>query len=234
MSRSLRNLILGLGAVCVATTAQAATQIDGKPNKFTRIWRAGIDTGGTRIDDEPSMTEQCYWFIRDNGVGRGTRVYGTKGASRPLQGKLHLGKILDKTPSGRPIQGGIRLIMLDTSDLKDMLFYRLRRAIEGQGAQSAYLHAETGVDYARQITAEEKRINEKGVQEWVVVRKKNHFLDCETICHALADPEFPGGGVNMLARVQEIEGKRKQAEIKRKQTGGGRRDKFERPAWLDR
>jgi len=58
-----------------------------------RIWRAGFDTGGGKKYEEMSMTEEAYWWIRQNGAGRGCRVYATKGSSRPLAGKVHAGKI---------------------------------------------------------------------------------------------------------------------------------------------
>jgi phage terminase large subunit GpA-like protein len=85
----------------------------GDSGKMMRIWRAAIDTGGGRFDDDASMTEQAYWWIRLNGVGRGARVWATKGSARPLAGKVTLGKNLDRTPSGKPLPGGLQLIMTD-------------------------------------------------------------------------------------------------------------------------
>ena len=49
------------------------------------------------------------------------------------------------------------------------------------------------MDYARQITAEEKRRNKKGQVEWHQTRTDNHYLDCEVYCAAAADVEFMGG-----------------------------------------
>jgi len=158
-----------------------------------RIWRAGIDTGGGQQGEDVSITEAAYFWIRQNGIGRGCRVWGTKGASTALAGKLHVGKALDKTPSGKAIPGGLQLILLDTAKLKDAFFYRLDKAIEGS-PQAAYLHAETGLDYSRQISAEEKRRDRRGIEYWHQVRRDNHFLDAEVIAMAMADPEWPGGG----------------------------------------
>ncbi|NIO87649.1 MAG: hypothetical protein GTN53_44115, partial [Candidatus Aminicenantes bacterium] len=56
------------------------------------------------------------------------------------------------------------------------------------GDQAAYLHKKTGKDYVRQITAEEKRIDEKGLQVWQEIRRDNHLLDCECMAMACAEP----------------------------------------------
>jgi phage terminase large subunit GpA-like protein len=163
------------------------------------IWRAAIDTGGGKKYKNMSMTEETYWWIRKNGIGRGARVWGTKGSSRPLAGKIHTAKPLDKTPSGKPLPGGLQIITLDTDKNKDMVHYRLQQAA-ARGAYAAYLNADTGMDYARQLTAEEKQRDKKGVETWVQLRKDNHLLDCECLAHIVVDPEWPGGGLNLLQK----------------------------------
>lgn len=168
------------------------------------IWRAALDTGGGASGSEDfTMTEQAYFWLRKNAVGRGARVFGTKGSAKPLAGKLHIGKPFDKTPSGKPLAGGLQIIMLDTEQLKDMYHYRLAQARDG-GTQAAYLHAEVGNDYALQILAEEKRTNDKGLPAWVQVKRDNHFLDCETMAMVCAEPEWPGGGVHIVAAQADM------------------------------
>jgi len=205
-------------------------------DRSLRIWRAAIDTGGGKFDEGMSMTEEAYFWIRKNGFGRGARVWATKGSSKPLTGKIHLGKMLDKTPSGKPIPGGLQPILIDTDKAKDMVYYRLGQAME-DGAQSAYLHAETGEDYAKQILAEEKRLNHRGLAEWVQVQRDNHFLDCDSLSMVLAEPEWPGGGVNLLPewkpQVQQPQGQTEQAGHDRGGQLGRMRD-FDRPRWLNR
>lgn len=179
-----------------------AYPIQGKGSSMG-LWRVAIDTGGGAADvyeDSASTTEQAYWYIRQNGLGRGTRVFGTKGSSRPLATKMSVGNNIDKTPSGKPLPGGIRLVMLDTTQLKDMVVYRLNQAITHESF-AAYLHSETKEDYAKQIMAEEKRLNDKGLAEWVQIKPDNHLFDCEVMAHAAADPEWIGGGVNILAKI---------------------------------
>jgi terminase, large subunit len=175
---------------------ETAYPIDGTTETM-RIWRAAVDTGGGRAEDGISMTEDTYLWLRRNAIGRGCRVWGTKGASGVLAGKIHIGKPLDKTPSGKPIPGGLQIIQIDTGKLKDALHYRLNLAMQGM-PQGAYLHAETDQIYFKQIMAEEKRVDRRGVHEWVQIHRDNHMIDCEVGNLALADPEWPGGGINLF------------------------------------
>jgi histone acetyltransferase (RNA polymerase elongator complex component) len=62
-----------------------------------------------------------------------------------------------------------------------------------------YLHRDTGKEYFAHILAEEKRRNvSRKIEEWVQVKPDNHLLDCEVIAAAVADPECPGGGVQLI------------------------------------
>jgi len=174
--------------------------IDGK-SATAGIWRAAIDTGGGDVyEDMASMTEQTYWFIRQNGVGRGCRVWGSKGSAIPLSQKVRPGSIIDKTPKGKPLKSGFRLMLIDTDKCKDMVHYRLNQAVNREH-HAAYLHKDTDEIYAKQVTAEEKRIDDKGRAVWVQVATDNHLLDCEVLAHACAEPEWDGGGLNILAPV---------------------------------
>lgn len=168
-------------------------------DRHLRIWRAAIDIGGTKIEGKPaSMTEQAIFWIRNNS-GKGCPVWGTKGAARQMEAPIKLGPRRDKLASGKPVPGGYRVVSLDTDTLKDKFHYRLALAAKKDaGPMAAYLHSKTGKDYARQIMAEEKRII-NGAETWVAVRRDNHWLDCETGCMALAEPEWEGGGVNLIA-----------------------------------
>lgn len=207
---------------------------DGSPGSATLgIWRAGIDIGGTRVDDEISMTERAYLWLRRNGAGRGPLIYGTKGASHSQATMVRFGKPLDKTPSGKPLPGGLQIVTIDTERAKDMFFYRLTNAAAGDEIAPAYLHKKTGIDYAKQITAEEKRVDEKGHKSWVQVREDNHLLDAEVIAMVCAEPEFIGGGVNLLfpPKTKQKPPAEKSASDRSDQ---GRRGGFRRPKWLDR
>ena len=175
-------------------------------DRSMHIFRAAVDTGGGKKEGGISMTEETYWWLRKNATGRGCRVWGTKGSSRPLAGKLNIGKALERTPSGQPIPGGLRILSIDTIKAKDAYHYHLQRAIE-KLPQGAYLHKDTGRDYAAQILAEEKQTNQKGTEEWVQKRADNHLFDCECLAMCCADPEWPGGGIHLFGQTGRSEKK---------------------------
>jgi phage terminase large subunit GpA-like protein len=200
------------------------------------IWRAGIDSGGGKldIDIDLTMTEQLYFWIRQNKGRPGPIIWPTKGSSHPMDRIVKVGQPIDKTPSGKSLEGGLSIATIDTGAAKDAVFFRLGQAVAGEDIQPAYLHKQTGPDYARQITAEEKRLNEKGVKEWVRIRPDNHLLDCECIALAIAEPEMSFGGINTIFPGPKPQ-PRKRTEPKA--TGQDRRDGrlgFKRPKWLDR
>ncbi len=175
-------------------------RVDGGPS--LRIWRGGIDTGGGKYEEEISSAEQVYLWLLENRIGRGCQVWGTKGSSKSLAGKISVGKSLQHAPSGRALPGGLQVINLDTDKLKDTVHFRLEKAMAGaeeMAQMAAYLHADTKADYARQIMAETKKQDKKGRETWIQEHRENHLLDCEVIAHALADPEWPGGGVHLLS-----------------------------------
>ena len=157
------------------------------------IWRGLIDIGGgERYGSDISSTEEVEIWLRRNGRGRGPHIWGCKGSSSSLAGKLSIGKPLDKTPSGKPLHGGLQIISLDTGKLKDVFWWRTSQAKE-RAVGSAYLPEDIAEEYARQIMAEEKRRDRHGREEWHRIRKDNHLLDCEMMQMAAVDPELFGG-----------------------------------------
>jgi len=178
-----------------------------------RIWRAAVDTGGGEgLDEGLSMTEETELWLIDNAIGRGARVWGTKGASRPLATTMSVGKPRERTPSGKVLKGGLQIISLNTERLKDNLHYRLGLAMQKEPG-GAYLHSGTDEQYVKHIMAEEKRINDKGVQAWVKIgSRRNDLLDGECLAAACVDPEWPGGGLNLLRRADIIKEKRAGSE----------------------
>ena len=148
------------------------------------------------------MTEETYWWIVRN-VGRGVALWGTKGSSHPIPGKFRPGEELLKTPTGKRLPHWFRIILVDTSQMKDLYHYGIEQAAIG-GANAIYLHKETAKDYALQILAEEKRRDKDGVLEWKQVRKDNHLLDAEVLALSVAQPQWIGGGVNLVAGRKSI------------------------------
>ncbi|HUV59160.1 MAG TPA: terminase gpA endonuclease subunit [Desulfatiglandales bacterium] len=163
--------------------------IEGNPEKRMKLWRAAIDTGGGQ-DGDMSLTERAYRFIAQYGGG-GT--FGVKGASREMVNKMKL-TLIGTLPGSRntPIPGGsVRLWIVDTAYFKDVFHARMQIKDGDPGA--IYLHSETGLDYANQIVAEEKRRQKDGRYKWVHVRGQNHFFDAEIYCNCLVDPVCYGG-----------------------------------------
>jgi phage terminase large subunit GpA-like protein len=174
-------------------------------DKTAGIWRGLIDTGGTKHDgDSMSRTEEVYHWIRRNYGRPGARVFPSKGSSSPMQGLVKLGAPLEKTPSGKTLAGApIQIVSVDTDKAKDGLWWRMGLVGTSEPG-AAYLHSETGDDYAKQITAERKRTNRKGEIEWVRIRPDNHYLDCEGLCFAAVDPGLLGG-ILALPRPKKAE-----------------------------
>ena len=157
-----------------------------------------LDTGGGEKYQGFSMTEEAYWHIREYRA-RGLRIFGVKGASRPLELRMKTGQPIDRTPSGKPLPGGIRIVSIDTAQMKDLFFWRVEQA-RHHLSQAAYCHREIDREYRLQVTAEEKRKDQRGAEYWVAKRKANHLLDAEVYCHAAADPQWPGGSIVLFDR----------------------------------
>lgn len=164
------------------------------------VWRAGIDTGGGESEeDDTTMTEEVYEWLRRSGRGV---VFGVKGSSRLFEGGRRMkSSIIDRMPSrqgrqGRLIPGGIKLWHIDTGTMKDALWSRIESG-------RLDLHAATGEDFARQFAAEVKERDKRGRVAWVVQGgRANHLLDASVYAHAMADPECDGG-VMVLAHPSE-------------------------------
>ena len=192
------------------------------------IWRAALDTGGGQSPDgDWSRTEEAYEWLRNQPPGR---VYGTKGASHKwaMQGKhIRVTKIDTLPSSGKLIPGGLELRILNTDAYKETIHWRLGRK-EAQGetpaeTQRFYVHAETGLDYVRQLLSEEQRRDRRGVVSWKQVFHQNHLLDCEILAAACADSEWLPS-VRMMAaylrRQREEQGGPAQLRGRRVISGG--------------
>jgi len=183
-----------------------------------RIWRAAFDTGGGKKDTEMSMTEETYWWIIAN-FNRGVQLWGTKGASRAQASMFKKGEALLKTPSGKKLPDWFHLVLIDTDKLKTFFHYGLDQAI-ARDSNALYLHRDTDVLYAKHILAEEKRADKKSkAVHWERIRQANHLLDASCGAIALAQPQWLGGGVNILApRIvvpEQNQGAQKQQQVAR-------------------
>jgi phage terminase large subunit GpA-like protein len=175
-------------------------QVHGENHKMA-VWRAAIDTGGTRIDSGPSMTEATYAWLRKNSRNI---VWGVKGSSWKTGVRVKH-TILDRMPgkSGKRIPGGLVLFMVDTNAFKEAIHYRLSIPAEEPGA---YLfHSETSEPYMMQLLSEYKRRDARtGKESWEPIKgRENHFLDCEVYAMACADTQWQGG-LEVLSRPQGV------------------------------
>lgn len=171
-----------------------------------KVWRCLIDIGGTKSQESAiSKTEETYNWIRSTH-GSGVQVFGSKGSSHSMSTKIKIGSPIERTPSGKPIPGGLRIIQLNTDLLKDTLFYKIERTAESPEQPGGWWLYDDVPDWEiEQITAEEKRRERGGGTKWHVVRRDNHLLDCEVMCLAAADNEFWGGVA--LERKRQVKAK---------------------------
>jgi len=181
---------------------EAAYPVAGS-EKTMRIYRAAIDTGGGQKYEDMTMTEETYfWLLKNRGRG-GVALWGTKGSSSAMPGMLALGNAIMSTPSGKKLPGALRILSVDTAKAKDQYHYRLKLAAKDDTRMmpgAAFLHGETGADYAAQILAEEKQLTDRGGEEWVNPHHRaNHLLDAEILAGACVEMEFPGGGLRLVA-----------------------------------
>ena len=184
---------------------ERAYPIRGEGKQRMHVWRAAMDTGGTRVDGI-SMTEKVYEWLKTRSRGI---VFGVKGMpleSRSMQRVKR--SILGAMPGkhGRRIPGGLPLYRIDTAAFKEAIHYRLSLPSDEPGA--FLLHARTGQDYMDQLLSEYKRKKVRtGQVEWKQKRGvPNHILDCEVYCAATVDDEWEGG-IRTFARRQRVAGK---------------------------
>jgi phage terminase large subunit GpA-like protein len=169
-------------------------------NVFYPIWRAGMDTGGGKDENDETMTERAYTIIRSASDGK--RLLGTKGRSTSSVAKMNLTTI-DKMPGkqGKPIPGGLNIWMLNTDAIKDSLSYFMGLPNGSPGSIS--FNQDVDNTLIKHILAEEKQKNRRGEWEWVQVSRDNHLLDCLVGAVAMGDREC-WGGIEILKHPQRL------------------------------
>lgn len=179
------------------------------------VWRLLIDTGGTRDKDSIiSRTEETYNWIQRNR-GRGVQLFGCKGSSYSMPTKIKIGQPLEKTPSGKPLKNGLRIIQVNTGVVKDAIWWKIEHTNEEPEALGNwYIESDAEDWYISHMTAEQKRKNRKTkAVEWVAIRKDNHIFDCEVLLYVAIDPELYGGirGIIAQQRAKQRAAVRKRA-----------------------
>lgn len=131
--------------------------------------------------DSGDRTEEVYDFCYLNSDW----VVPVKGSSNQMYSRYKLSTI-DKIGSKA---NGMRLVLVNTSQYKETITTRLKRA-NGNGSFMVYNGCDE--DYAKQITSEHKVKVKKGGREVEVWKTKtahadNHYLDCEVYACTAAD-----------------------------------------------
>ncbi|MFI3270587.1 MAG: terminase gpA endonuclease subunit [Pseudomonadota bacterium] len=145
------------------------TSLDGK--RQMGIWRAALDTGGSKHEENVSRPMQAYKWLLSQRLGV---VYGTKGMSRASAGVFIKSSPLDSLPNGSKLKTPYVLHLIDGDALKRVLFWRLG---EGCEEEPISFHSQTDRDYLRQIASERLEKGKDGQEKWVRFRG-NHYLDC--------------------------------------------------------
>ena len=172
-----------------------------------KIWRAMIDSGGSRVvDSDLSMTEEVYQFVRKID---------------PLQKKLWVVKGKDsisvtgqlmwftepeqmRPKPGLPIRrlhGSIRLWRISTWDFFDIFYNKLNKKNEINENSLTFL-CETDKIFLDHITSHEN-VAEKGKSIWKI-RKGYHdhdWLDASIYALACVNSQA-SGGLNILKKVE--------------------------------
>ncbi|MGE4193088.1 MAG: terminase gpA endonuclease subunit [Pseudodesulfovibrio sp.] len=185
--------------------------VQGNQSVVAPVWRAAVDIGGTKRQDEAdkgelgiSMTDEVKAWLQEN-FWRGN-LFGVKGAARAMNVSVKATTVAAAPNVRRDDQasvGKMVIYMLDPKSLKDIVHYRLN----SESRQPMWLHAEMddngnprpGLlnDYIKQMTAERLTLGDKGQEIWDAGRRANHFFDCEYYNAALVDP-FWTPAFNML------------------------------------
>ena len=166
-----------------------------------RVWIGFIDTGGGLMGEgEATLTEQVYNWLRRSGRGR---IFGSKGASRSLNGRLVVRSNIEHYPSGKPLPGGLVLWRLDTNALKDFIWARIENGL-------FHLHKDTDEVYAAHLSSEIKERNKRGQIIWTLrYGRDNHLLDCEVMAAGAAE----AFNVWLLPRPQKSSIRKEENEI---------------------
>lgn len=131
------------------------------------VQAAAIDSGGHH-------TEDVYLYTSQRQV---RRVMAIKGASKPGQGILGRPKLIEVSPSGQVLKGGIRLWPIGTDTAKHSLYNALVDDLDEE-ADARKVHFSEGlpVEFYSQVIAE---VFDPERNRWTLRKgRRNEALDC--------------------------------------------------------
>lgn len=136
------------------------------------IEATGIDTGGHHAED-------VYAFVKAHDRP-GRRIFALKGSNQYDAPKIGKPKSIDFTYRGTPVKNGVKLRLVGTQSIKNVLESRLGRTDPGPG----YMHfpKDLGADFYKQFRSEKRewmRYNGRKVLAWVCPNGvRNESWDC--------------------------------------------------------
>lgn len=152
----------------------------------TRLW-AKADGTALKVDtcciDSGAHTEAVYRYVKPRYA---RRVYATKGSSTPGA------PLVSRKPTTNN-KGRVRLFLVGTETVKDIVMSRLKTAVPGMH----YAHFPTGLppDYFDQLTSERvvrDNVNGRWIRRWKLDKRargrdgrpiRNEALDCAVLCY---------------------------------------------------
>lgn len=206
------------------------TPKDGRTTVALAPQRLFIDVGGGGLNasGDSSRTHEVYQFALSR-PGRVRPVKGWGGQGEP-GARISENRVMYTPPGQKASPLDVRLLVLDTQALKDLLAKYLREGIEPPGARELLeIPAELlDADMVRELTAEKKVPVKRGaarVLRWEAIPGRAHdYWDC--LVYQLAAAEVEGvitsPGPEELARTW----------LETAQ-GGPRRPDREDPPWVD-
>lgn len=127
----------------------------------------------------------CHRFRR---FAKPTKGYDTL-AAPIMRGK---GKV---AIPGRGVSVSMELVRLDSDFWKSRLLERLSWPVDQPGG--FWLSRDATDDYCRQLVSEVRKVKPSGKPQWIVVSRRNHYLDCEAMNeaagHLVAAQKIPVG-----------------------------------------
>lgn len=156
--------------------------VEGRTDVVMPIWRSAIDIGGTKDKKNPekkSRTLQVKLLVqrlaREN-------FWAIKGASRSQEQTVRRSDMTVDKDVPKEYRETMTLMTLDTEDLKDLIFIN---RLQPDSVQPMWLHRDTGDDYFKQLSNEERDEDGKWIEKGA-----NHYLDCEVYATACAHPDW--------------------------------------------
>lgn len=146
--------------------------------------------------DSGHRTNEVYSLARERPI-----VVPVKGEDGPRIVHPWRQRVIDRFTDGRPIPGGVRLLLVNTGLWKRVVQQQLRPAADEErgggtmtlgSAPTLVFPADTPYEYFEQVTSERlvpQRIGARTEWRWVLVpgRRANHALDCRVYQLAGAD-----------------------------------------------